>query len=142
MTNDAIIKTLVFSVPREMVWDFLTKKDKLATWFYPAEADLADGEDFVLVKNNDDGSTSKQCWGTVQEWNPTSQLTYSFSTKFFNGASTTVLWKLEDIKGGTKLTMEHSGISASGGEFIGLLAAFDTGWDRHFASLRFAVSPQ
>ena len=141
MTNDTITKTLFFSAPRETVWDFLTKKEKLATWFYPAEADLAAGQEYTLIRKADDGSSVKQCWGSVQKWNPPSQLTYSFSTKFFNGASSIVSWKLEEIQGGTKLTLEHSGISASGDEFMGLLAAFDAGWDRHFASLRQAISP-
>ena len=55
MSNTTIIKTCFFSAPRETVWSFLTEKDKLAQWFHPATADLAMGEDYALVRENDKG---------------------------------------------------------------------------------------
>jgi len=38
--NTTIIKSMFFSLPREIVWSYLTDKDKLGTWYHPAEADL------------------------------------------------------------------------------------------------------
>ena len=64
-------------------------------------------------------------------------LVYSFTIGPLNGAMTTVTWKLEEIQDGTRLTLQHEGISEAAGEAaIGLLMALDKGWDKHLGSLR------
>jgi len=140
MTDATIIKTAFFAAPRDTVWAFLTEKDKLAQWFHPAEADLADGQDFALVSNSEDGAPVKLCWGTVERMEPPSTLVYTFTIKPLNGVMTTVTWTLEEIHGGTKLTLKHEGIDAAGSAALGLLAALDAGWDRHIGGLRQSVS--
>jgi uncharacterized protein YndB with AHSA1/START domain len=76
MTNTVISKSIIIKADSATVWNFLTDKDKLALWFYGAEANLADGEDYMLVGEAADGSTEQKCWGTVQEMVPTSRLVY------------------------------------------------------------------
>ena len=44
MSDATIVKTVFFEASRESVWEFLTKKEKLALWFFDAEADLVDGQ--------------------------------------------------------------------------------------------------
>ena len=66
MTETTITKTSFFAVSRETVWAFLTEKDKLAKWFHPAEADLAEGQDYALMGASENGAPVKLCWGTVQ----------------------------------------------------------------------------
>ena len=140
MTDATIVKTVFFPAPRETVWAFLTEKDKLAQWFHPADADLAEGRDYALVQPSDSGEPATVCWGTVRRMEPPSLLVYTFTIKPLNGVMTTVTWTLEEIHGGTKLTLKHEGLDAAGSAALGLLAALDVGWDKHFAGLRESVS--
>ncbi|MGI9463685.1 MAG: SRPBCC family protein [Aestuariivirgaceae bacterium] len=137
MSDPTITKTVFFNASRKTVWSFLTDKDKLAQWFHPAEADLADGEDYALTAKADDGSTTRICWGTVLQWQPPEKLVCSFTVKPLGAQMTTVIWSLEEVHGGTRLTLEHKGIGAAADEAaLQLLMALDAGWDRHFATLR------
>lgn len=141
MTDAIINKSVFFAAPRETVWAFLTEKDKLAQWFHPAESDLRENQDYALIHKEDDGSITKQCWGTVLEMDKPSRLVYTFTIKPLGGAMTTVTWTLEEAHGGTKLSLEHEGIGAAAGEAaMGLLMALDAGWDKHIASLRSATA--
>lgn len=136
-----LYKTVFFAAPRETVWAFLTEADKLAMWFHPAEADLAEGEDYALIARNDDGSATPQCWGTVLEMQKPARMVWSFTIKPLAGAMTTVTWTLAEAHGGTRLTLQHDGIAAAAGEAaLGLLGALDKGWDVHFGKLREAVA--
>ncbi len=138
MTETTTIhKTLFFAASRETVWEFLTDKEKLGQWFYPAEANLADGQDYVLLHKQEDGSYTKQCWGSVLEMEPHSKMVWSFSIAPLNGAMTTITWTLEEALGGTRLRLKHEGVEAAG---MGLLMGLDSGWDRHFGNLRAAVA--
>jgi uncharacterized protein YndB with AHSA1/START domain len=137
---DNINKSIFFAASRETVWSFLTDKDKLGLWFHPAEANLAEGQDYSLISTADDGTINKQCWGTVLEMDAPAHLKHTFTIKPLGGALTNVTWTLEEINGGTKLSLTHEGISAAAGEAaMGLLLALDAGWDKHLGSLRDAV---
>ncbi len=141
MTDATITKSIFFNASREIVWAFLTQKEKLALWFHPAEADLVEGEDYALISKADDGSVTKQCWGSVVEMDKPSRLVYTFTIKPLGGEMTTVTWTLEEAHGGTKLSLVHEGISkAAGDAAMGLLMALDAGWDKHLASLRAATT--
>jgi uncharacterized protein YndB with AHSA1/START domain len=141
MTNANITKSVFFEASCETVWEFLTQKDKLALWFYPAEEDLIEGQDYTLIKKEEDGSVTKQCWGTVLEMDKPSRLVYSFTIKPLGGEMTTVTWTLEECHGGTKLSLLHEGISeAAGHAAMGLLMALDAGWDKHISTLRSVMS--
>jgi len=139
MTGSSIVKTVIFSASRETVWAFLTEKDKLALWFHPAEEDLSEGKEFALLGSGDDGQVEKICWGSVLEMDHPSKLKYTFTIKPLGGHTTTVTWLLEELHGGTKLTLEHEGFEAAGDGALGLLTAIDAGWDRHFGTLRDVV---
>lgn len=136
----SITKTVLFKVSPDVVWAYLTEKDKLATWFHLADDDLADGKDYALLDHSDDGEMVRQCWGTVQHWEPPSKLVYSFTVKPLNGHMTKATWTLDDVHGGTLLTLNHEGIPAGAGAALGLLMALDAGWDEHFGRLRRAAS--
>ena len=141
MSNTTINKSCFFAASRETVWAFLTEKDKLAQWFHPSTADLVEGEDYKLVKKGSDPEEAV-LWGKVLKMDKPSTLIYTFTFGAFNGATTTVTWTLEEINGGTKLTLKHEGISEAAGEAaMGLLMALDKGWDEHLATLRDAIPP-
>ncbi|NRA86906.1 MAG: SRPBCC domain-containing protein [Rhizobiales bacterium] len=135
MTNklNEISKSIILNASRETVWVFLTQKDKLGQWFHPAENDLELGKAYKLLRA--DGE--KICWGEVTEMQAPSRLAYTFSIKPLNGAMTNVVWVLEEIAGGTKLTLTHDGIEkAARDAALGLLTALDSGWDEHLKKLR------
>ncbi len=139
MTNPTLVKTIFLAASAETVWSFLTEKEKLVQWFAPSaipiESDLAVGEEFAMMSDTDDGT--KVCWGTVQEMERPSKLTYSFSVKPLNGAMTKITWTLKEDHGGTVLTLEHEGIADAAGEAaFGLLSGLDAGWDRYLGALR------
>ena len=138
--TDSIIKTVFLKAPKETVWAFLTEKDKLARWFHPAEENLADGQDYALLGDSAEGGSVRQCWGTVQHWEPPTRLVYSFTVKPLNGAMTTVTWTLDEMDGGTRLTLLHEGVGVAGDAAFGLLMALDKGWDEHFGRLRGVAS--
>ncbi len=141
MTDDTLAKTAFFAASRETVWSFLTEKDKLGLWFHPADADLEDGKPYALIKTQEDGSTAKICWGTVLHMVRPSLLVWSFTVKPLDGAMTTVTWKLEEVHGGTRLSLTHEGVgAAASGAALGLLMSLDSGWDEHLASLRAAMA--
>ena len=140
MSDATITKSVFFAASRETVWEFLTKREKLALWFFDAEADLVDGKDYALIQTEEDGSVSKMCWGRVLEMAQPSRLVYSFSIKPFPGEKTNVIWELEDVLGGTKLSMTHQGIGVAGEAALCLFMALDEGWDKHFAKMRGAVT--
>ena len=141
MTDATINKSIILNAPRETVWSYLTDKNKLGQWFHPAKADLAEKQDYTLIKKEEDGSTTNMCWGNVLQMNEPSLLVYTFTVKPLGGAMTTVTWTLEEIRGGTKLSLAHEGLEAAAGEAaMGLLMALDTGWDKHLASLRSAAT--
>jgi len=142
MSNSTLIKTFIFAASRETVWSFLTEKDKLAQWFHPATSDFVEGEDYALVRESDDGTQVKQCWGTVLRMDKPNSLVCSFTIEPFNGALTTVTWTLEETVGGTKLTLQHEGIEQAAGEAaLGVLLALDKGWDKHVDQLRGLITP-
>ncbi|MFW2440613.1 MAG: SRPBCC family protein [Arenicellales bacterium] len=142
MSNSTLVKTYIFATSRETVWSFLTKKDKLAQWFHPATADLVEGEDYALVRVDDDGTQIKQCWGTVLQMDKPNSLVYTFTIEPLNGSLTTVTWRLEEVQGGTKLILQHDGIEEAAGEAsISLLLALDKGWDKHADQLRNLIIP-
>lgn len=137
MSNTTLIKTYIFAATRETVWSFLTEKEKLEKWFHPATADLKEGEDYALVKIHGDGTEVRQCWGTVLKMDKPNKLIYSFTVEGLKGALTTVIWELDEIPDGTKLTLRHEGIEeAAGDAAMGLLLGLDKGWDKHVDSLR------
>ncbi|WP_299860300.1 SRPBCC domain-containing protein [uncultured Hoeflea sp.] len=142
MSNATIEKSLILNASPETVWAYLTDKDKLGAWFYAAKVDLEPGQDYVLVDNPEAGSTDRKCWGTVLEMTPCTHLKYTFTINPLNGSLTTVTWKLEPVRGGTKLSLVHEGIEAAAGEAaMGLLFGLDSGWDRHLANLRASLAP-
>ncbi|MBL4739594.1 MAG: SRPBCC domain-containing protein [Sneathiella sp.] len=135
MTNITITKTAFFQVSRETVWSFLTTKENLGKWFHPAEKDLVEGEDYALIGTADDGAKMKICWGTVLQMIAPEKLVWSFTVNPLNGVMTTVSWDLEEVNGGTKLTLTHSGLDATGNG-LELISMLDAGWDMHIGKLR------
>ncbi|NNE85289.1 MAG: SRPBCC domain-containing protein [Alphaproteobacteria bacterium] len=141
MRTTTITKSAFFHASRETVWEFLTNKDKLGEWYYPAEADFVEGEDYCLYRVDDTGAKVPQITGRVIELKAPVKLVTTFVIGPFNGAETTITWTLEEAADGTRLLLTHEGIAeAAGAAAMHLLMALDDGWDKHLADLRGAVA--
>jgi len=137
MSTDTLHKTIFLNANPDTVWDFLVDKDKLGIWFHPAENNLASGQDYALTSTDSDGNTDRICWGKVLEMDPPNRLVTTFVIKPLGTKESTLVWTLESVHGGTRLSLEHSGLASAAGDGpLPLLMAIDAGWDKHFAKLR------
>lgn len=124
MTDTTIRKSVFLGADRATVWAFLTNADALGTWFHPAKTDLAHGQEFTLVSQNDG---ERMCWGRVEEMRPPDYMRWAFTVGPLNGTMTTVEWHLDDAPGGTRLSLVHSGLPTDSDGY-GLVMALDKGW--------------
>jgi uncharacterized protein YndB with AHSA1/START domain len=133
MNKSEMIKTVFLPVSSEVAWGYLTKAEQLAKWFHAPKQDLEEGKPYTLFGTD---SGDKLCWGDVLKMEPYTVLIYSFSVKPFPDVATEVHWQLDEIAGGTQITMRHLGLEKAGEGALGLSMAFDKGWDGHFAKMR------
>lgn len=131
MTN-TLNKTIYLKASKEQVWDYLTDPDKLAIWFHKPKEKLTEGAEYAMfgVESGD-----KLMWGNVIKAQPHDHLEYTFTIGPMGDAVSTVKWTLDAVDGGTRLSMEHSGLPVGEAAF-GLTLALDKGWDDHLARMR------
>lgn len=131
MTN-TLNKTIYLKAEKAQVWTYLTDPDKLAIWFHKPAAPLSQGEDYAMhgVQSGD-----KLMWGKVIRAQPYDLLEYTFTIGPMGDATSTVVWTLEAVPGGTRLSLEHSGLP-QGEDAFGLTLALDKGWDDHMSRMR------
>ena len=132
MTDNTLRKTIFLQASRETVWAYLTQPDKIGSWFHPPKSALAEGEELALYGKD---SGDRLVWGEVREARAPEYLEYSFTIKPMNGAESVVKWTLDEVPGGTRLSLEHAGLPAGEAAF-GLTLALDKGWDSHLGQLR------
>lgn len=131
-----LVKTVFLKAPRAHVWRFLTEADKLALWFHAADGDLKPGADYALVTNTYGKEGERLCWGRVLEMDPPKRLAHTFTHEWLKGVETTCVWDLEEFKGGTMLTLTHTGWEKVAEGAFDEAADHDKGWDEHFVRLR------
>ncbi|MDJ0629437.1 MAG: SRPBCC domain-containing protein [Rhodobacter sp.] len=127
-----IRKSIYLKASKATVWSFLTEIDKVKTWFHRYDTDLAAGRDYKIFGQE---SGKELGYGTVLTSDPHDLLEYTFAIGPMQGASSTVKWTLDDVPGGTRLNLEHSGLTDDA-EGFGLILALDKGWDDHLNTLR------
>ncbi|WP_248722025.1 SRPBCC domain-containing protein [Seonamhaeicola sp. ML3] len=122
--KDVIQKEHTFNHSIDKVWKAITNAEEISTWFLSADFKPEVGYQYTFT------SESEHCepiFGEVKEANPY-KLVYTWivtGTK----TVTTVTWQLESIENGTKLYLEHSGISNYEGETaIVMFENFSGGW--------------
>lgn len=124
--KDSITKEKVFNHPIEKVWDAISKAEEISTWFIQADFKAEKGYQYIFTSevNEKDCTTIS---GTVKEANPY-VLVYTWIVADTD-VETTVTWKLETVSEGTKLYLEHSGISNYAGDTaVAMFESFNGGW--------------
>lgn len=127
-----INKSIYLAASKESVWGFLTEIDKVKIWFHRYDTDLAEGREYKIFGQE---SGDQLGFGTVLKAKPHDLLEYTFAIGPMQGATSTVRWTLEEAAGGTRLNLEHSGLSDDADAF-GLILALDKGWDEHLGRMR------
>lgn len=131
MTETILRKSIFLKASREQVWAYLTDPDKLAIWFHKPPSTLEKGPYAMYGTESGD----RLMWGEVLVAEPFARLDYTFTIKPMGDAVSTVKWALDEVPGGTRLSLEHHGLPR-GSESFGLTLALDKGWDDHLARMR------
>lgn len=131
-----INKSIYLKADKPTVWSFLTEIDKVKIWFHRYDTDLAEGRDYKIFGEQSGNQLGS---GTVTKASPYDELEYSFAIGPMQGGSSTVRWTLEDAPGGTRLNLEHTGLS-NDAEGFGLILSLDEGWDEHLGRMRTAAA--
>jgi len=127
-----INKFIYLKADKPTVWAFLTEIDKVNIWFHRYDTDLTQGVDYKIYGQD---SGDELGHGTVLQADPHDLLEYTFAIGPMQGASSTVKWTLDAAPGGTRLNLEHSGLSDNAEDFA-LILALDQGWDEHLNRMR------
>jgi uncharacterized protein YndB with AHSA1/START domain len=128
--QDRIERQMTFPAPREDVWAAITQPEQISKWFgTQAELDLRAGGEGVFRWNDIEVRV------TVEEVSPPSRFSYRWepSQTPSGGPTTLVEFELEEIAGGTRLSLVESG-------FANLPASSrqenEFGWDEELGDLR------
>ncbi|MEP3329468.1 SRPBCC domain-containing protein [Sedimentitalea sp.] len=132
MTDTMIRKSIYLNASPEQVWNYLTDPDKLALWFHKPTAPLEQGNELRMYGAE---SGNLLIWGTVKTARRPSYIEYTFVIGPMGDAVSLVKWTLDPVAGGTRLSLEHSGLP-QGAEGFGLTLNLDEGWDEHMSRMR------
>ncbi len=131
MSDRVIQKAMYLRATPAQVWAYLTDPEKLAIWFHKPSVPLSEGEYAMYGTESGD----KLMWGEVLVAEPFTRLEYTFTIAPMGDRVSTVKWTLDEVEGGTRLSLVHEGLDASA-EGFGLALALDKGWDDHMARMR------
>lgn len=129
--KDVIVKEQVFTHSIDKVWNAISKSEEISTWFIQADFKAVAGYQYTFTSKGKDCS---QITGEVIEATPYKL----FYTWIVTDApiETTVKWVLEEVTEGTKLYLEHAGISNYIGEnAVTFFNSFNSGWDNCISGL-------
>ena len=146
-TKDAVVIERTFDANTDTIWQMWTDPEHFASWYGPrgfsipvANMDLRVGGKRLICMASPDGSMKMWTTGEYTEITPTTRLAYTESMSDEHGnvispaamgmpeghpETTEVIVQLEDIGGGTKMTMTHAGIPADSPGAGGWNQAFD-----------------
>ncbi|MEO0527605.1 MAG: SRPBCC domain-containing protein [Bacteroidota bacterium] len=124
--KDSIIKEHVFNHSIDKVWNAISAAEEISTWFIKADFKAEVGYKYTFTATGEKGCLD--ITGIVKQANPYT-LVYTWVVADTD-TETTVKWKLEKVNEGTKLYLEHSGISVYPGETaISMFNSFKGGWE-------------
>jgi len=137
VTEVRLVKTIIIRASRERVWAYLTEPDLLARWFHEGVDILRAGAPYALNRENPVTDDTRMLWGEVREAVRPERLVYTFTYHGqAEGMESLVEWTLEELSGGTKLTLVHTNSNASSEDLWNEAKDTDRGWDEHLTRLR------
>ena len=123
--KDIITREHVFNHSIDSVWNAITKSEEISTWFIEADFKAEVGYPYTFTASEEHGCAKIQ--GVVKAATPYT-LVYTWVIENTD-VETTVTWKLEKVSDGTRLFLEHRGISQYPGEnAIKFFDDYSNGW--------------
>lgn len=130
--KDVITKEHVFDHAIDTVWNAISKAEEISAWFIKADFKAEKGYRYTFTASEEHNCT--QITGVVKKADPYT-LVYTWIVQDTN-AETTVTWFLEPVKEGTRLRLEHSGISKYPDKSaVTMFNNFNAGWDNCITEL-------
>ncbi len=123
--KDLITKERVYNQPIEKIWNAISIGEEISAWFIKADFKAEKGYQYLFTASEENGCVN--ITGEIKKSDPYT-LAYTWIVDGTT-AETLVTWKLEPVEGGTKLFLEHSGISKYEGETaVKMFESFNGGW--------------
>ncbi|MEO9485771.1 MAG: SRPBCC domain-containing protein [Ekhidna sp.] len=130
--KDALTKEKTFAHSIDKVWKAITEGEEISKWFIQADFKAEVGYEYTFTAAEEHG-------GTIIKGKVLSATPYTLEYSWRVGDTeidTIVSWQLEESADGTKLMLEHSGISNFPEEAATeMLGHFDKGWDMCISGL-------
>ena len=124
---DAIIDVVTYPHPITRVWAALTDANAIARWLMPNDFQPRLGHRFTLTVEAQHGwSGTIACEVVALE--PPHRLAYTWVSNHPDAPPTLVTFLLEEVPGGTRLRLEHSGFAGGGPEGLMLRDILSSGW--------------
>ena len=137
VTAGMLLASVEINAPPERVFRALTSADIAKWWGSPDlyrvtewTGDLKVGGYWRSVGVDRDGKPFEVS-GEFVEIDPPKKLVQTWAPKWVDGATTKVTYLLDEIEGGTRITVRHEGFGAAAGACEGHAA----GWERVFTWL-------
>lgn len=139
--QDSIRKEHVFKHPINQVWKAISEAEEISAWFVKANFKPEKGYQYTFSHTNESTGDCTDISGEVLEATPVHKLVYTWIVAG-TSVDTTVSWQLEETSTGTKLLLEHSGISQYPGESaVTMFNSFNGGWDNCILELNKFLEP-
>jgi len=137
--QDKIERQMMLKAPRQKVWDAITKPDMLCKWFANRMdvTELIVGQEFKF-----DWTQHGYSRAVVETVEPQTRFVYRWENSggnqnapFADVPKTLVTFVLEDVEGGTRLTLTETGLAALPNA-AQVLSENSHGWDTELAELK------
>lgn len=124
--KDVITKEHVFAHPIQKVWNAISVAEEISTWFIKADFKAEEGYQYTFTSSEEHG-----CMNITGEVKNATPYTLIYTWIVENTTiETLVKWNLQETDSGTKLYLEHSGISNYPGESaVKYFNDYNGGWD-------------
>lgn len=108
MHNNIVVRQKI-NAPVDVVWNALTDRNLLKEWFFDIpDFELLLHHQFNFYEPGNKKEYHHHC--EILEILPNEKLKYSWSYPEFSKEKTMVKWELEEILGGTEVTLMHKGL--------------------------------
>ena len=123
--KDVITKEHVFPHGIDTVWNAISRAEEISAWFIQADFKAEKGYRYTFTASAEHNNT--KITGVVKEADPYT-LVYTWIVQNTD-TETTVKWLLEPVEEGTRLVLEHSGISGYPEKSaVNMFNSFNEGW--------------
>ena len=110
-TDEPVVVEEAYRVPLATLWTAITMADQMRDWFFKEIEDFQPTLGFqTSFAIEHDGQDYTHCWEII-EVDPAKKIVYDWTYENTPGRGM-VVWELEAVEGGTKLTMTNKAVES------------------------------